>query len=367
MKKLPQIQRLVNCDAIGLDVHREVIVFCRMDRRGREAAKGEFEATKAGLSAFLEEHVGTKKSHVTLEASGSFLWAYEMLVAELGLDRVHVAVSRQIAAIAKSTAKNDENDAWWLAWLTHEGRLPEVDVPGMGMQELRIAVRERIRAVQRRTKAAVQLRSHLASLGEVLPTASLATASAKEFVEGVLERSPEMRAMAMKRCLARMEEAEKEIAMWEDEMWKSAKKLPDVKTLQKRIPGVGKILATTLVAEFADIRRFASPKAAGRYTGLTPADRSSGGKMIHGRITREGSPFLRWALAQAVMHCLRSKRGAGLVVGDWTRAAQRRMGHKGKGRVAAARKLAEAIWRLFHDPESFDLTKPFGARAEAVA
>ena len=70
---------------------------------------------------------------------------------------------------------------------------------------------------------------------------------------------------------------------------------------------------------------------------------------------------------QAVVHCLRSKSGEGLVVGEWVRAAQRRMGHKGKARVAAARKLAEAVWRLLDNPKTFDITKPFGAQATAAA
>lgn len=367
MKKLPEGGRLVNADAIGLDVHRSLIVFCRLDRRGREVATGEFEATKAGLREFLSQHVGKRKSHVTLEASGCFLWAYELLVGELGLPRVHVAASRRIDAIARSTSKNDQNDAWWLAWLTHEGRLPEIDVPKKTYLELRIATRERVRAVQRHTKAAVQLRAHLAALGEVLPTVSLKAIAAQGFLAEVIERSPRMRALAMRRCRERMAHCDIEIAQWEAEMEAVAGKLGDVKLLQRRIPGVGKVLSATIAAEFADPRRFESAKALGRYTGLTPADRSSGGKMIHGGITREGNPFLRWALVQAVVHCLRTAKGDGVVIGDWVRSAQRRLGHGGKARVAGARKLAEAIWRLFDDPQAFDVTKPFTPRAEAAA
>ena len=59
---------------------------------------------------------------------------------------------------------------------------------------------------------------------------------------------------------------------------------------------------------------------------------------------------------------MRCKRGPGLAVGDWTRARARKLG-RGKARVAAARKLAESIWRLFHWGERFDVAKPFGGRA----
>lgn len=366
MKKLPEVGRMVNADSIGLDVHRATIVFCRLDRRGHEVAKGEFEATKDRLAQFLSEQVGRRSSHVTLEASGCSLWAYELLVCELGVERVHVAASARIAAIARSTAKNDENDAWWLAWLTHQGRLPQVDVPEKVYLELRIATRERVRAVQRRTKAAVQLRAHLAAMGEVVPTASLETVAAADFVAQVLKRATRVRAIAIRRCVKRMAQAAQEIEEWAGEMERMAKALPDVRTLEREVPGIGAVLATTIVAEIADARRFKSPKAVGRYTGLTPSDRSSGGRTCHGEITREGSPFLRWALVQAVVHCMRAKRGEGVAIGDWTRAAQRRMGHKGKARVAAARKLAESIWRLFDDPKNFDVTKPFSSAARAA-
>jgi len=40
-------------------------------------------------------------------------------------------------------------------------------------------------------------------------------------------------------------------------------------------------------------------------------------------------------------------------------AKAKKLGRK-KALVAGARKLAEAIWRLFHWGEVFDVTKPFG-------
>lgn len=83
---------------------------------------------------------------------------------------------------------------------------------------------------------------------------------------------------------------------------------------------------------------------------------------MHGAISREGSPHLRWALTQGAMGCLRSKTGAGFAAGNWIRAKQKRMGIKAKARAAGGRKLAEAIWRLFHYGECFDPARPFGGK-----
>ena len=65
--------------------------------------------------------------------------------------------------------------------------------------------------------------------------------------------------------------------------------------LLKTIPGVGMIVAITIVAEIGDIQRFHSPKALCNWAGLTPRVRSSGGITRHGRISKEGSPFFAWS------------------------------------------------------------------------
>jgi len=139
-----------------------------------------------------------------------------------------------------------------------------------------------------------------------------------------------------------------------------------VKSIAQGMPGFGTILSSVVVAETGDFIRFGSEKAYGRFTGLTPSDRSTGGRSIHGGISREGSSHLRWALTQAAMACCRARNGPGVAVGDWIRAKEKRMGIKAKARAAGARKLAESIWRLFHYGELFDPARPFGAsRASA--
>ena len=73
---------------------------------------------------------------VALEASGCFLWAFDLLVERLGCERVHVAAPSKVRAIADSQEKNDANDAWWLAWLMREEWLPEAFVAEGDLREL---------------------------------------------------------------------------------------------------------------------------------------------------------------------------------------------------------------------------------------
>lgn len=85
-------------------------------------------------------------------------------------------------------------------------------------------------------------------------------------------------------------------------------------------------------------------------------------------MSRAGSRHARWALTRAVVACARCKRGPGVSVSRWV---LRRLRHKAKKPVyvAAARKLAEGIWRLFELGEEFDLARAFptGKVAEKAA
>ena len=167
----------------------------------------------------------------------------------------------------------------------------------------------------------------------------------------------------MRSCLEDLEYWAAAVSEWDQAIAEIAEGLPDVETLVNEMPGIGPVLASTIIAEAGCLRRFTSAKSFAKYTGLTPSDRSSGGNTRHGSISREGSPYLRWALNQAVVACCRSRSGAGLAIGNWVRAKAKRTGVNAKARSAAARKLSESIWRLFSYGEGYDPARPFGQRA----
>lgn len=366
MPKIIEAPVAVNVHVLGLDVHKSVTVYCLLDERGHVVAKGSVDSTRPHIERLLRGMVDPHRAHVTLEACGGMLWLYDILQDRLGPDRVHLAHPRHVQVIARSTRKNDLSDAYWLAWLTREGRLPEAWVPEGRWRDLRLASRERRRASVRRTRAVVELRAQLRQLGERVPTVRLDTDKAQIWLQGVIESAPEEISLALRLGRERIVAAEREIDIWLERLDAIAANLPEVARLEKAIPGAGRVLAATILAETGPVERFHSPGGLARYTGLTPSDRSTGGRVIHGGITREGSGDLRWALTQVVMGCLRATRGRGVIIGDWVRARQRRTGTRAKVRAAAARKLAEAVWRCFHMGEDFDVTRPFGG-TEATA
>ncbi|MHB1157080.1 MAG: transposase [Phycisphaerales bacterium] len=101
-------------------------------------------------------------------------------------------------------------------------------------------------------------------------------------------------------------------------------------------------------------------EASGCFTGLTPGYRASGGRVQKKKIAREGSSHVRWALTRAVLACSRCKHGPGVSLWQWVMKMSRRKPKKA-AMVAAARKLAEGVWRLFAWGEQFDLRRMFPA------
>jgi transposase len=92
-----------------------------------------------------------------------------------------------------------------------------------------------------------------------------------------------------------------------DRVKKEAKTHP-IAQLLVTIPGIGPILAMTIIAEIEDIARFASYRNLSSYAGLVPGLHASGQMARCGKITKQGSPYLRWAMVEAAQAIGRVKR-----------------------------------------------------------
>jgi len=95
-----------------------------MNDQGEISDEGRFPSTRAEISQFIRKILDRGKAHFTFEGSRSSLWVHGVMAEFLAGESIHVAQAKRIRAIANSNAKNDANDAWWLAYLTYEGRLP---------------------------------------------------------------------------------------------------------------------------------------------------------------------------------------------------------------------------------------------------
>lgn len=114
------------------------------------------------------------------------------------------------------------------------------------------------------------------------------------------------------------------------------------------MPGVGKTIAHTIVAEIGEIQRFHSPKALCNWAGLTPRVRQSAAITHHGPISKQGSPHLRAAMTQAATIASRfSKR--------WYGVHERlvRRCSKQAAKVAVARRLLTVVYYMLERNEPY--------------
>ena len=298
---------------------------------------------------------------VVFEACGCFLWVFELSVRVLGRKQVHAAHAAKIHMIANSGEKNDHNDAWWLAYLLYERRLPEAFVAEGDLLELRLAGRELRSYTDMRSDLIRRVRSSLAQLGERLPkgwhTSKLKRATAKALIDSLTGG----RGDALRDLYAMIESMSVVIAKWHAVVKKLCVAFPEVRAMMQEMPGMKAIVAGLMYGELGSPTRFHSAKAYAKATGLTPAYRESGGKSQAACISRQGSRLGRWACTRAVLGCLRCRQGPGVQVKKWVEKQVKHQKIKKKVIVAAARKLAEGMWRLVHNGETFDLKRAFPA------
>jgi transposase len=97
-----------------------------------------------------------------------------------------------------------------------------------------------------------------------------------------------------------------------------------------------------LLAEIVDISRFKRAESLVCYTGLNPREHSSGEKMRRGRITKEGSSWLRWIFVEAALQAIKEE---GKIQDLYLRVSEKK-GHN-RAVVAAARELVVSVyWML---------------------
>jgi transposase len=116
------------------------------------------------------------------------------------------------------------------------------------------------------------------------------------------------------------------------------------------IKGIGVYSALVIYSEIGDGSRFPTEDHVFSYAGLVPRVHQTGNEQYYGRITKEGSKYLRWILIEAarihVQWCPESK-----ITGHYEKIKRKR-GEK-IAIVAAARKLLQAIYYMLRNNEPF--------------
>jgi transposase len=132
----------------------------------------------------------------------------------------------------------------------------------------------------------------------------------------------------------------------------AAHKSSEVSQRLTTIPGVGPIIALTLAVEI-DPEMFESGRHLAAWAGLTPKERSTGGKQRMGGISRAGHERLRVLLVSGATSVINAAlKPDSRQMTDWLRALLLRKPRK-LAAVALANKMARMAWAMMRSGETY--------------
>lgn len=317
---------------VGVDLHKAFFQVCAVGPSGDRVWEDRFPRSDDGMAAFLARcH---DRSAIAVEASTPTWHFVDAIVDRVGEVRIVDSVKTRLKA--GYAAKTDRLDARRLADALRRDSVVGIYYPPMSIRELRELCRGRHTLVQTRTRIVQRLRAMLLRQG-IVEARRLVQ---RDAVLDTLVLPPRAAASvaALRRVLAGVRA---EITALEHDVHAVAATDPIAMRLQQ-IPGIGPVLALLIRAEIGDMRRFPTSGHLASYAGLVPRVDASAGRYRYGRITRRGSPWLRWALVEAAIHSPRRQDPTG----RWARRLAIRKGAL-KARVACARSLCDEIFTVW--------------------
>ena len=112
---------------------------------------------------------------------------------------------------------------------------------------------------------------------------------------------------------------------------------------------LGPFLSVLVAKEIDDINRVRDGERLCAYAGLVPSTYASGGKVFHGRITKTGNKWLRWAFIEAVSPAIKSDAD---LYAYYQRLRIRKDANA--ARVATARRLLTIVYRVLSQKRLYE-------------
>jgi len=321
---------------IGCDFHPGFQQIAIFDNRTGEMEEKRLQH-RAEAEQFYRSLAG-QEVRVGMEACGHYPW-FERLLQELGFE-LWFGDAAQVRATVVRKQKTDRRDAEHLMHLLIEDRFPRIWVPSLEVRDVRQLLVHRHKQVQARTRTKNQLQAMALSHG-VQKKYKLWTQAGR----GELEQLPLLPYAAQRRqkLLGELDAGEAEIDELDRRVAEEARQRPEAVRLMTH-PGVGPVTALAMVLTLGPAERFESAKQVGSYFGLIPSEESSGGKQRLGKISKQGSSFLRFLLVEAGQTAARYdpqlKR-------FYRRLTTRK--NRGVAKVAVARKLATRMYLMLRE------------------
>lgn len=332
----------------GIDLHSNNSVVVVIDEQDRvlvsKRVANQLEAIIALLTPYRSELAG-----VVVESTYNWYWLVDGLQVQGFV--VHLANTAAMTRYDGLKHSNDESDAIQLARLLRLGILPTGHIMEKAARATRDLARKRMQLVQDRSR-------HVIAIENIINRETggrLSANEVKRLTEETIAKMPfhdDVR-LAIRSNAAVIGSLNEAIARIEARLQSQIAPRPEG-ALLRTTPGIGPILATTILLETGRIERFADVGNYASYCRCVDSRRVSNGKKKGEGNTKNGNKYLAWAYVEAanfaVRYCPEAKR------------FYERKKAKTNAIVATkalAHKLARACYHMLRDGTAFDVRRCF--------
>ena len=322
---------------LGIDLAKNTYQLHGVDGVGKAVLKKRISRNE--LAAYI---AGLPPCRIAMEAcGGANYWAR---VFQRSGHQVKL-ISPQFVKPFVKTNKNDANDAEAIVEAASRPSMNFVPIKQVEQQDIQSIHRVRSRVVKNRTALINEIRGLLLEYGIAIP---LGAAKVKRFLCEIIANNKNELTDLSRECMRGLYEELIEIEARQN------------KTCNRilKIPGVGDLTATALVAAIPDAREFKNGRHMAAWLGLVPRQSSSGDKQTLLGISKRGDRYLRTLLIHGARSALSHYKKTDTLYGRWLFDKKASLSFN-KAAVALANKNARIIWSLLSTGEEFNInTKP---------
>jgi transposase len=332
----------------GIDLHSNNCVVMVSDEVDRVLCKRRVPNELATVLALLEPY-RAELAGVVVESTYNWYWLVDGLQAA-GY-RVHLANTSAIKQYEGLKHTDDDSDAAHLAHLLRLGILPTGYISPPAERALRDLSRKRLKLTYSRTAHILAVENMVArQTGGRISGAAVKRLDSEALHE--LGQCADV-TLAMSADVAVIQTLNAQIDKLETRLRNAVKPRGEFKVLTST-PGIGEILATTIMLETGTVKRFAGVGNFSSYARCVDSKRVSNGKKKGQGNVKNGNRYLAWAFIEAAhfasRYCPEAKR-------FYERKKART--NSIVATKALAHKLARACYHMLKENQPFDVRRCF--------